>query len=78
MSGTSMATPAVAGAIALFWSAVPSLERNLGKTQEIFEKTAKHQPSTLCNSQHESPNNEYGYGGIDVWKAYEYAKSLGY
>jgi len=74
----SMATPAVAGAVALLWSAVPSLERNIEKTREIFEKSAEHQTSNLCNSPQPTPNNVYGYGTINVIKAYELAKSLGY
>lgn len=77
MSGTSMATPNVAGAMALFWSAVPSLIRNIQKTLEIFEKTAKHQKTNECSSNG-SPNNVYGYGTIDVLKAYNLAKELGF
>jgi len=78
MSGTSMATPAVSGAFALLWSAVPKLSRNIEKTLEIFEKTAKHQTSTQCDTNGGSPNNVYGYGTIDVHKAYLLAKELGY
>jgi len=77
MSGTSMSTPLVAGCLALFWSAVPRLSRNIEKTMEIFERTAKHQTSTDCGSTG-FPNNVYGYGSIDVLKAYQSAKELGY
>jgi len=42
-SGTSMATPTVAGGIALLWNAIPELSRNIDKTTEILEKTALHQ-----------------------------------
>jgi len=76
-SGTSMATPGVAGALALFWSAVPSLQRNINATLQIFERTALHQPSNLCSSNG-TPNNVYGHGSIDVFKAYEEARRLGY
>jgi hypothetical protein len=55
-----MATPAVTGAIALLYSAVPSLARNIGKTQELLQKTAHHQKSRDCQSTQESPNNVYG------------------
>jgi len=78
MSGTSMSTPLVAGTLALFWSAIPRLSRNIEKTMEIFEKTSKHQPSSECQSNTTSPNNIYGYGTIDVLKAYQLAKELGY
>jgi len=77
-SGTSMATPTVAGGIALLWNAIPELSRNIDKTTEILEKTALHQPSTECNSTQQSPNNVYGYGTVDILKAYEEAKRQGF
>jgi len=75
LSGTSMASPAVNGAIGVIWSAVPALERNLDRTMEIVYATAKHQASNECNSNG-SPNNVYGYGTIDVEKAVTLAKQL--
>jgi len=69
MSGTSMASPAVNGAVALIWNAIPALERNINKTMDLINKTAKKQRSTDCNSPGGSPNNVYGYGTIDVEKA---------
>jgi subtilisin family serine protease len=77
LSGTSMATPAVAGAYAVFWSACPKLKRKLDQTHQFFEKSALHQTSTQCSSNG-TPNNVYGHGTIDVYKAYQMAKSQGF
>jgi len=68
MSGTSMACPCVAGAVALLWSAVPRLSRNIAATKQLFQNTAKKQPSNECSSSG-TPNNVYGHGTIDVHKA---------
>jgi len=75
LSGTSMATPHVAGCVALFWSAVPKLARDLPKTMEILNKHAKHKESTLCSSSG-VPNNVYGYGTIQVYDAAKAAMAM--
>jgi serine protease AprX len=75
LSGTSMATPAVCGAVALLWSAVPNLSRNINKTLEILFKTALKQTSTDCRSSG-SPNNLFGHGTINILKAVEEAQKL--
>eukprot|EP01080_Neovahlkampfia_damariscottae_P007327 gene7327-11646_t len=74
--GTSMAAPHVAGAIALLWNALPKLERNVKLTKEILEKTALHQQSRDCSSSQNSPNNVYGFGSINVLKAYEIGQKI--
>jgi len=74
-SGTSMSTPLIAGIVALLWSAVPRLNRNIELTNKILYQTAKHQNSTECESRG-SPNNVYGYGTINAYKAYQLALSL--
>jgi serine protease AprX len=76
LSGTSMASPHVAGAVALLWSAFPSLRGNVDHTEFILEQTAKHLTTTQgCGGDTSSqvPNNVYGYGRIDVLAAYNYA-----
>jgi serine protease AprX len=57
-NGTSLSTPIVAGAAAVLLSANPSWTPMM--IREALMKTA---------SQSNSPNNEYGYGIIDVWEA---------
>jgi len=68
MSGTSMSTPNVAGGVALLWSAVPGLQRNIAKTNEILEKSSKGQKSDLCEPKG-SPNGLFGHGTVDYEKA---------
>lgn len=64
-SGTSMACPAVAGAIALWLQAKPDLTPDEIKT--VLSHTARHYDESLL-----WPNNEYGYGEIDVYRGLLY------
>ncbi len=57
--GTSMSSPVVAGAIALWLQADPTLSP--ADCLSIFAKTCRHYDATLAY-----PNNFYGYGEIDV------------
>jgi len=80
LSGTSMASPHVAGAGALLWSAFPSLRGNVDHTEFILEQTALHLTTTQgCggDSSAQVPNNVYGYGRIDFLAAYNYAAAEG-
>lgn len=61
MSGTSMSTPAVAGAIALWLEAKPTLTKD--DIMGVLERTSKHPEPELSY-----PNNRYGYGEIDVYR----------
>ena len=72
-SGTSMAAPEVAGAVALLWSAYPHIRGNVDYTQSLLEQTAK--PLTTAqgcagDSAAQVPNNVYGHGRLDVLAAY--------
>ena len=60
MTGTSMASPAVAGAIALWLQAKPDLTPE--DILDVFQHTCRHNDETLTY-----PNNYYGYGEIDVY-----------
>jgi subtilisin family serine protease len=65
-SGTSFAAPHVAGSLALLKSAIPGL-------------SAQDAETALKNSvvTHNGPDNTFGYGRLDVAKAYAYLASPG-
>ena len=60
-AGTSMATPAVAGAIALWLQAKPTLSP--ADAMDVIRRTSTHYDPSLTY-----PNNLYGYGQIDVYR----------
>lgn len=59
-TGTSMATPVVAGTIALWLQAKPDLTRD--DIMDVFSRTCRHPEDGLSY-----PNNKYGYGEIDAY-----------
>ncbi|MDQ5871837.1 MAG: S8 family serine peptidase, partial [Acidobacteriota bacterium] len=68
-SGTSMAAPHVSGAVALLWSAVPSLAGRVPETEEVLRSTAVRLFSDqVCGGIPGSaiPNPVFGWGRIDV------------
>ena len=64
-TGTSMACPMVAGIIAQWMEAVPTLTRE--QVMEVFEATCRRRDPSLPY-----PNNDYGYGEIDAEAGLEY------
>jgi subtilisin family serine protease len=72
MSGTSMAGPHVAGAVALLLSAVPSLSGNVNAIEARLAQTATPVPVVNTCSSNGSPNNVYGYGRLDVLCAVQF------
>lgn len=79
--GTSMASPHVAGVVALIWSAQPSLVGKITETVQLIESTAQAKKSTqTCgafNGQN-IPNATFGYGLIDAYAAVKASLSLSY
>ena len=76
ISGTSMAAPHVSGAVALLWSAVPSLKGKVCETEAYLTRSAVPRTSAqACGGipGNEAPNNTFGWGRLDVYAAMEAA-----
>jgi subtilisin family serine protease len=72
LSGTSMATPHIAGAVALLWSAAPLLKNNIAATENLLNQSAVAINSDGCGAT-VIPNDTYGNGRLDVKAAVDYA-----
>ncbi len=73
-TGTSMAAPHVAGAVALLLSAVPDYAGDVDAIEGVLTRTAEPRTSTQgCGGDGpgDVPNNEWGWGMLDTWAAVE-------
>lgn len=71
-SGTSMATPHVAGAVALLWSARPELRGQIDLTENLLNESAVRVLSAECGAR-DVPNNAFGYGQLNIKAAVDLA-----
>jgi hypothetical protein len=75
--GTSMATPHVAGVVALMWSANPRLIGNVTRTAEILRSTARTAPLVASPDDCGDPRNIRGAGLVDALAAVTAARAIG-
>ncbi len=69
-SGTSMASPHTAGAVALLWSCNPSLVGQIDATFQILQNNTDVAPAGSCGAPPDGEGNyTFGYGYLDVLQA---------
>jgi subtilisin family serine protease len=72
LSGTSMATPHIAGTVALLWSARPELRGAVDLTENILNESAVRVVTSDCGGGGPK-NNVYGFGRVDAKAAVDLA-----
>ncbi|WP_202797020.1 S8 family serine peptidase [Kribbella flavida] len=64
-NGTSMASPHLAGTIALLWSAAPALKGDVPATRALLDNAAVDKADSQCGGTTDD-NNVYGEGRLDA------------
>lgn len=64
-NGTSMASPHLAGTVALLWSAAPALVGDVAATRALLDNTAVDKEDLQCGGTADD-NNVYGEGRLDA------------
>ena len=65
-SGTSMATPHIAGAMALLWSAIPGLQNQIQASRDALDNAAHFIDNQGVCGTAGPPNNVYGWGRVNI------------
>jgi len=76
MTGTSMASPHVTGAVALLISANPELEGNIDILQMLLENYADPMINDQCTPFVDHPNDVWGWGILNIFDAVTAAKGV--
>ena len=72
-----MATPHVAGVVALMWSANPALRGDVETTERILLESVQDYRGMQddCGDPNQRPEASFGYGVVDAYEAVKRARA---